>query len=150
MFGSMQRGVNAYAKVGMETSVISASPHKLIVLLYDGALAAIRNAARHMAAGEIAEKGVAIGKALDIIDSGLRASLDKKGGGEIAANLDALYVYMAQRLLTASLQNQVAMLDEVQALLVDLRDAWTQIGDKPAQQDAMTPSVAQSAILASA
>jgi flagellar protein FliS len=131
MFGSMQRGVNAYAKVGLETSVISASPHKLIVLLYDGALVAVRNAATHMAAGNIAEKGVAIGKAINIIDSGLRASLDKKGGGEIAANLDALYVYITQRLLTASLQNKTEMLDEVQALLADLRDAWTQIGDKP-------------------
>lgn len=150
MFGSMQRGVNAYAKVGLETSVSSASPHKLIVLLYDGALAAIKNAARHMAAGEIAEKGAAIGKALDIIDSGLRASLDKKGGGEIAANLDALYVYMAQRLLTASLQNQIAMLDEVQVLLIDLRDAWTQIGEKPAQQNPMAQATAQAAIFASA
>ena len=146
MFGSMQRGVNAYAKVGLETSVISASPHKLIVLLYDGALAAIKTAARHMAAGQIAEKGVAIGKALDIINSGLRASLDKKAGGEIAANLDALYVYMAQRLLTASLENKPAMLEEVQVLLADLRDAWTQIGDKPAQADGM----AQSSVLASA
>ena len=106
MFGSMQRGVNAYAKVGLETSVISASPHKLIVLLYDGALAAIKSAANHMAAGRIAEKGEAIGKALDIINNGLRASLDKKGGGEIAANLDSLYVYMAQRLLTASAAEQ--------------------------------------------
>jgi flagellar protein FliS len=146
MFGSMQRGVNAYAKVGLETSVISASPHKLIVLLYDGALVAVKNAANHMAAGNIAGKGEAIGKALDIINNGLRASLDKKGGGEIAANLDALYVYMAQRLLTASLQNKTAMLDEVQALLVDLRDAWTQIGEKPAAPGAM----ANSPVLASA
>ncbi len=146
MFGSMQRGVNAYAKVGLETSVISASPHKLIVLLYDGALAAIKSAANHMLAGNIAEKGEAIGKALDIINNGLRASLDKKGGGDIAANLDALYVYMTQRLLTASLQNKSAMLEEVQALLVDLRDAWTQIGEKPALPSAMSPA----SVLASA
>ena len=131
MFGSMQRGVNAYAKVGLETSVISASPHKLIVLLYDGALVAIKSAAGHMAAGNIAEKGVAIGKAINIIDSGLRASLDSNAGGEIAANLDALYVYMTKRLLTASLQNKPAMLEEVQVLLADLREAWMQIGDQP-------------------
>jgi flagellar protein FliS len=131
MFGSMQRGVNAYAKVGLETSVISASPHKLIVLLYDGALVAIRSAAAHMATGNIAEKGVAIGKAINIIDSGLRASLDSNAGGEIAANLDALYVYMTKRLLTASLQNKPAMLEEVQVLLADLRAAWMQIGDLP-------------------
>ena len=146
MFGSMQRGVNAYAKVGLETSVISASPHKLIVMLYDGAIAAVKNAAKHMAAGEIAEKGTAINKAIDIVNNGLRASLDRKGGGEIAANLDALYVYMTQRLLTASLQNQTAMLDEVLGLLADLRDAWTQIGEKPAQANPMS----QAAVLASA
>ena len=138
MFGSMQRGVNAYAKVGLETSVISASPHKLIVMLYDGALAAIKSAASHMAAGNIAEKGAAISKALDIINNGLRASLDKKAGGEIASNLDSLYVYMTERLLTANLQNKLSLLDEVQALLADLRDAWTQIGEKPAAPAAMS------------
>jgi len=138
MFGSMQRGVNAYAKVGLETSVISASPHKLIVMLYDGALAAIKSAASHMAAGNIAEKGAAISKALDIINNGLRASLDKKAGGEIASNLDSLYVYMTERLLTANLQNKSSLLDEVQTLLADLRDAWTQIGEKPAAPAAMS------------
>jgi flagellar protein FliS len=138
MFGSMQRGVNAYAKVGLETSVISASPHKLIVMLYDGALAAIKSAASHMAAGNIADKGAAISKALDIINNGLRASLDKKAGGEIASNLDSLYVYMTERLLTANLQNKLSLLDEVQTLLADLRDAWTQIGEKPAAPAAMS------------
>jgi flagellar protein FliS len=138
MFGSMQRGVNAYAKVGMETSVISASPHKLIVLLYDGALTAIKSAASHMAAGNIAEKGAAVSKAIDIINNGLRASLDKKAGGEIASNLDALYVYMTERLLMANLQNKTALLDEVQTLLADLRDAWAQIGEKPVQSSAMS------------
>ena len=138
MFGSMQRGVNAYAKVGLETSVISASPHKLIVMLYDGALAAIKSAASHMAAGNIPEKGAAISKALDIINNGLRASLDKKAGGEIASNLESLYVYMSHRLLTANLENKLSMLDEVQSLLADLRDAWTQIGEKPMVPSAMS------------
>jgi len=146
MFGSMQRGVNAYAKVGMETSVISASPHKLIVLLYDGAITAIKNGATQMTAGNIIEKGAAISKALDIINNGLRASLDKKAGGEIASNLDSLYVYMTERLLMANLQNKVALLDEVQTLLVDLRDAWTQIGEKPAQ----APSMSHYPVMASA
>lgn len=146
MFGSMQRGVNAYAKVGLETSVISASPHKLIVMLYDGALAAIKSAASHMAAGHIVEKGAAISKALDIINNGLRASLDKKAGGEIASNLDSLYVYMTERLLTANLQNKTSLLDEVQTLLVDLRDAWNQIGEKPVQ----APSMAHYPVMASA
>ncbi|QNA90067.1 flagellar export chaperone FliS [Massilia sp. Dwa41.01b] len=147
MFGSMQRGVNAYAKVGLETSVISASPHKLIVMLYDGALVAVKSAANHMAAGHIAERGAAISKALDIINNGLRASLDKKAGGDIARNLDALYVYMTERLLMANLQNKAALLDEVQTLLTDLRDAWTQIGEKPA---APADAMSQYPVMASA
>jgi len=133
----MQRGVNAYAKVGLETSVIAASPHKLIVMLYDGALNAIKNADKHMSAGQIAEKGAAISKALDIINNGLRASLDKKAGGDIASNLDSLYAYMTERLLTANLQNKADMLEEVQTLLTDLRDTWTQIGEKPAAPSAL-------------
>ena len=139
MFGSMQRGVNAYAKIGLETSVISASPHKLIVMLYDGALVAIKSATSHMALGHIAEKGAAISKALDILNNGLRASLDKQAGGEIAENLDTLYVYMMERLLTASLTNEPAILEEVRTLLLDLRDAWMQIGEKPSVPDVGAP-----------
>lgn len=136
MFGSTQRGVHAYAKVGLETSVIAASPHQLIVMLYDGALSAIRTAGVHMAAGRVAEKGAAISKALSIIDNGLRASLDKKAGGDIAANLDALYAYMSDRLLSANLHNKSALLDEVQTLLSGLRESWSRIGGQPAAADA--------------
>ena len=59
MFGSSQRGANAYAKVGLETGVVAASPHKLIVMLFDGALAAVRSAAIHMTARDIEKKGLA-------------------------------------------------------------------------------------------
>ena len=79
MFGTMQRGVNAYAKVGLETNVSSASPHALIVMLYDGALVAVLKAIAHMKAGNIAEKGKAVSHAIAIIDNGLRASLDING-----------------------------------------------------------------------
>ncbi|MFP5390423.1 MAG: flagellar export chaperone FliS [Gammaproteobacteria bacterium] len=132
MFGSMQRGVNAYAKVGIETGVTAASPHKLIVMLFDGALVSVNSAIMHMKAGNIADKGAAISKAIMIIDSGLRAALDKKAGGEIAEGLDALYEYMGARLLQANLKNQVEILEEVQRLLNDLRGAWNAIGDTPA------------------
>jgi flagellar protein FliS len=128
MFGTSSRGVNAYAKVGLETGVTSASPHKLIVMLYDGALAAIMTAITQMKAGNVEEKGKAISKAIRIIDDGLRASLDKEVGGDIARNLDALYDYMSRRLLEANLKNDPAMLDEVRGLLADLRDTWNQIG----------------------
>lgn len=139
MFGSKQYGVNAYAKVGVETGVSSASPHQLIVMLFDGAMKALGAAIVNMKANNIAAKGEAISKAILIIDSGLRASLDKKAGGEIAEGLDALYEYMGTRLLQANLKNDVGILEEVQKLLGDLRSAWNAIETSPAVQPAPAP-----------
>jgi flagellar protein FliS len=127
MFGLERSGANAYAKVGIETGVVAASPHKLIVMLFEGALLAVAMGIQHMKAGEIEKKGLAISKAIMIIDSGLRASLDKKAGGEIAGNLDSLYAYMSEKLLAANLKNQPEMLEEVQSLLKDLKSAWDAI-----------------------
>lgn len=129
MFGSSTRGANAYAKVGVETGVTSASPHKLIMMLYDGALVAIANAMQQMKSGNIPEKGKYISKAILIIDSGLRASLDKSAGGDIALNLDSLYEYMSSRLLLANVNNQPEMLEEVYHLLVELKTAWEAIAE---------------------
>jgi flagellar protein FliS len=93
-----------------------------------------------MKAGHIPQKGEAISKAILIIDSGLRAALDKKAGGDIAEGLDALYEYMGARLLQANLKNQVDILEEVQRLLGELRGAWNAIGATPAAtQDGPTP-----------
>jgi len=133
MFGSMQRGVNAYAKVGLETGVTAASPHKLIVMLYDGALVSILNAGMNMKSGNVAAKGAAISKAINIVDNGLRAALDKKVGGEIAQNLDALYEYISARLFKANLENDQGILDEAHALLSDLRNAWNAIDPQAGQ-----------------
>jgi flagellar protein FliS len=142
MFGSRQTGVNAYAKVGMETGVIAASPHKLIVMLFDGALVAIGSALVFMRAGNISEKGRSISKAITIIDAGLRAALDKKAGGEIAESLDALYEYMSERLLISNLKNDTGMLEEVQRLLTELRDAWNAIADAPVVSGKPLPKLA--------
>ncbi|WP_215409972.1 flagellar export chaperone FliS [Janthinobacterium sp. JC611] len=146
MFGTQQRGVNAYAKVGLETGIVSASPHKLIVMLYDGALVAVLSAQMHMKSGNIPEKGKSISKAIQIIDNGLRASLDKEAGGQIAEGLDALYEYMSARLLTANLNNDISVLEEVQRLLTDLRETWNAIGATPAAMPGAdlkrTPSLA--------
>ncbi|WLI87967.1 flagellar export chaperone FliS [Massilia sp. R2A-15] len=146
MFGSQRSGANAYAKVGVETGVLSASPHKLIAMLFDGALVALSTALVQMKAGNIAAKGQAISKAITIIDEGLRASLDKSAGGGIAVSLDALYEYMGGRLLTANLNNQPELIEEVQRLLGELKQAWDQIAPgagAPAQAAmALPPSAA--------
>jgi flagellar secretion chaperone FliS len=127
MFGTARSGANAYAKVSVETGVMAASPHKLIVMLFDGAISSIVTAQMQLKASNIAGKGQSISKAISIIDDGLRASLDKKVGGEIALSLDALYEYMSQQLLLANLRNDMEKLDEVQRLLNDLKGAWLAI-----------------------
>lgn len=142
MFGSRQTGVNAYAKIGMETGVLAASPHKLIVMLFDGALTALNDASAGIRNSDIAQKGKSLSKAIMIIDSGLRAALDKKAGGEIAESLDALYEYMSNRLLTANVNSDLGMVEEVQRLLTELRDAWNAIADTPAASGIPQPNLA--------
>jgi len=119
---------STYAKVGLETGVIAASPHQLIVMLYEGAELAVRMAIKHMNEGDMARKSAAISKAIAIILEGLRAALDVKQGGDIAPQLDSLYDYMNKRLMLAHLNNQTAPLEEVQGLLRELHVAWLQIG----------------------
>ena len=143
MFGTPKRGVGAYATVGLETGVAAASPHKLVVMLYDGVIVALLSAINNIKAANIAAKGAALSKATTIIDNGLRAALDKQAGGEIAENLDALYDYMSRRLLQANIRNDIAIVEEVHTLMADLREAWVQIGEKTEQ--AAPPSAMQRA-----
>ena len=150
MFGSKQNGVNAYAKVGIETGVAAASPHKLIVMLFEGALVAVSTGLQHMKAGNIPAKGAAISKAILIIDSGLRAALDKKAGGEIAESLDSLYEYMGARLLMANLKNQPEVLEEVHRLLSELKGAWDAIGDTQRPQQSAVPATTRPSTFVSA
>ena len=98
MFGQSRQGAYMYANMGLETGVLAASPNKLIIMLYDGAITACRGAIVHMQQQDIQKKSDMLAKAIMIIESGLRMSLNKKAGGEIATNLDALYMYMSNRL----------------------------------------------------
>lgn len=123
-----RNALNAYSQVGVETGVAAASPHKLIAMLYEGALLSIASAKVYMQRKEVARKGEAISKAIAIIDEGLKSSLDEKVGGDLAQNLKALYSYMCQRLLVANLKNEIEPLDEVARLLAELKGAWDTIG----------------------
>jgi len=119
---------NAYANVGLETGVMAANPHQLIIMLYEGAELSVRMAIRHMNEGDLVKKSAAITKASTIILEGLRAALDTRQGGKLAMQLDALYDYMGKRLMLAHLKNQTEPLEEVLGLLRELHDAWKQIG----------------------
>ena len=127
MFGSPRNPTAAYASVGVETSVATADPHKLILLLFEGAKAAILSAKMNMELGNIAEKGRLISNAIDIITNGLKASLDFEKGGDLSLKLAALYDYMVQRLLWGNLKNDPAALDEVMHLLGEIHSAWVEI-----------------------
>jgi len=119
---------NAYRQVGTETAVASATPHRLIEMLFDGCMDAMAQAKGAMRAGQVEVKGRALGRAVRIVDEGLRASLDMRGGGALAGDLHALYGYLTMRLTAANLRNDEQAIDECQRLLAPLRDAWRDIG----------------------
>jgi flagellar protein FliS len=136
MFSQGHAGASAYARVGVETGVMGANPHRLILMLYQGARQAIAQARMHLRQGNIGPRGEAIGKAMGIIDGGLAASLNKEVGGQIALRLDALYTYMMRRLLEANIEQSDAMLVEVDGLLATLEEAWIGIGPEAAKMAA--------------
>ncbi|PWW07760.1 flagellar export chaperone FliS [Mangrovibacter plantisponsor] len=125
-------GVKAYQKVSLESAVMSASPHQLIVMLFDGALSALVRAKLFMEQGAVADKGKALSHAINIIDSGLKTALDTSEEDELTSNLISLYEYMIRRLLHANLRNDIAAVEEVERLLTNIADAWKQV--KPTYQ----------------
>ncbi|MCY1408876.1 Flagellar secretion chaperone FliS [compost metagenome] len=130
MVTSTMRGAAAYARVGVESSVMSATPHRLIGMLFDGAQASIRAARLHMQGGDVAEKGKAISRAIDIVNQGLLAALDHERGGELAGRLEQIYDYVVRLLLQANLHNDEQRLDEAARLLEDIGSAWREIGQQ--------------------
>ncbi|WP_025598278.1 flagellar export chaperone FliS [Burkholderia sp. WSM2230] len=136
MFSPGHSGANAYARVGVETGVMGASPHRLIVMLYQGARQAIAQARMHVQQGNVSGRGEAIGKAIQIVESGLQQSLNLEVGGEIAQRLNALYSYMSRRLLEANIKASEAMLVEVDGLLATLEEAWIGIAPEIARMAA--------------
>ncbi len=121
-----------YAKTGMETGVATANPHRLILMLLDGAQLAIAKAEDAMQKGRIADKGESISRTIGIIGNGLKASLDYSAGDELSNRLAALYDYMVARLVHANLNNDIAALKEVSHLLSEIKSAWEEIANDPA------------------
>lgn len=138
---SARSHANAYAKVGLETGIVAANPHQLIVMLYEGAELSVRMAIKHLNEGDLGKKSVAVSKASNIIAEGLRAALDLEQGGEIAQQLDALYEYMNRRLMQMHVRHEAAPLEEVLGLLQELHGAWKQIG-APAGAASASPNPA--------
>ncbi|MND30698.1 Flagellar protein FliS [compost metagenome] len=112
-----------YQTVNTQAQAVDASPHRLIQMLMEGGLTRLAQARGAIERGQLAQKGELIGKAIAII-GGLRDGLNFEQGGDIAANLDALYEYMVSRLLEANLKSDAALVDEVAGLLRNVKSGW--------------------------
>ncbi|HEX2519275.1 MAG TPA: flagellar export chaperone FliS [Castellaniella sp.] len=118
------RATGSYANIGLETEVMGASPERLISLLFRGAQSALAQARHHLQNGNVAERGKALSKAIDIVESGLKASVDTERGGEVARHLIAAYELIVRDLMQANLHQDEAKLDSAETLLNNLAEAW--------------------------
>jgi flagellar protein FliS len=120
--------IKQYQQVSVNSSVMGASPHRLVQMLMEGVLEQIAVAKVSMASNEIAMKGHSISRAITIV-GGLQGALNEEAGGKIAENLSDLYDYMASRLIVANTQNDGAILDEVFGLMLEIKMGWDAMPD---------------------
>ncbi|WP_213909148.1 flagellar export chaperone FliS [Stutzerimonas nitrititolerans] len=118
-----------YQSVNTNAQLVDATPHRLIQMLMEGGLTRLAQAKGAMERNDIALKGTLIGKTIDIV-GGLRQGLNLEAGGEVAANLDSLYIYMTTRLVEANRKNDPTILDEVAGLLREIKSGWDGISQQ--------------------
>ena len=121
-----------YERVRVESKVAEATPHELVAMLFDGFMEAVAQARGAIRDQRAEIKGQAIGRAVRIIEEGLRAGLDLRAGGTLARDLNELYGYLTLRLTLANLRNDDNALDECQRLMRPLQQAWQDIAEPPA------------------
>ena len=121
--------MNAYQNTYMQNQVQNASPEKILIMLYDGAIRFIRQGRLALEEGNKAEKLKKVSRAINILTE-LSNTLDFEQGGEFAENMDSLYWYMIRELTRSNAKNEPEPLDAVEEMLVDLRDAWVQAVDQ--------------------
>lgn len=124
-----KRGANTYAKIGIESSVLAASPIQLIVMLFDGAQSAIRSAKLHIQSNQPEIAGQKISKAMDIINEGLIGSLDYKSSPDVSASFEQLYATTSKLLYDANRYQDTVRLDQADKILEELNSAWRSISE---------------------
>lgn len=123
-----------------KTQVVTASREKILLMLYEGAIRFTKQARVAMNDKKIAEKGKAISKATAIL-SELMATLDFKIGGQLAQDLENLYIFMIDKLIEANIHNKVEALDDVERLLNTLYSAWKDVIDNPRPDGCPSPTL---------
>ncbi|MBV1884953.1 MAG: flagellar export chaperone FliS [Gammaproteobacteria bacterium] len=124
----MNNALDSYKVVGNQTGVVDANPHRLIQMLFEGALDRLNMAKGFIEHDNIEARSIYINKAISII-GGLQSSLNNEAGGEIADNLDSLYDYLMRRLYDANRQNSIEMVEEVLVLLKEIKSGWDSISE---------------------
>lgn len=122
----MNKAIAQYQQLNVASVVDSASPHELVEMLFAGAASRLQKASGCIRHDDINGRNDAINQTISILH-GLQASLDRKEGGDLAENLDALYAYMQRQLIRANSDNDASILAEVQDLLKTLQQAWQAI-----------------------
>jgi len=119
------RALRQYQKVNSHAQISEATPHRLVQMLMEGGLDRMAQAKGAMARGDIPEKGLMLGKAIDII-IGLRDGLDPEKSTDPASvqQLESLYAYMTNRLIDANVQSDPTIVDEVAGLLITVKSGW--------------------------
>lgn len=119
-------GVNTYQQVGLVSELENASPERLIQMLLGGAINQLQAARRAIKKNDVAGRGEAVSRAMDIINT-LSASLDKAHSEKIVENLHNLYDYIIRQLMKTSIENNPIYLDESEKLLAEIKFAWDNI-----------------------
>lgn len=121
-----------------KTQVVTASREKILLMLYEGAIRFTKQARVAMVEKKIADKGKAISKATAIL-SELMATLDFKVGGQLAQDLENLYIFMIDKLIEANIHNKIECLDDVERLLNTLYSAWKDVIENPRPDGVPSP-----------
>ena len=125
------RAVSAYKRVNVETSFNPDDKHHVVSMLLDGVVQSLVEARGAMQRGDVVARVKAIGKAVRIIEEGLKPGLDKQDGGDLAQNLEGLYGYCTMRLALANARNDESIVEEVGRLMTEIATAWKDIKNNP-------------------
>jgi flagellar protein FliS len=143
---SKKSNINQYSSIDLENEVANADPHRLVQLLFEGALVRLSRAKIFIDQNDYESKNSSLGRVAEIIGT-LQESLDLEKGGNIAGNLYQLYDYMLRRLLIANKNNDKAIVDEVIKLLAEVKSGWDSIREDYVKANAQARPPSPSASL---
>lgn len=125
-----RRGAKAYAHCAVESSAMSASPHQLISMLFEGLKSQMITSILCIEEGNIEGRSKAVSKCLDIVNNGLSAALDIEVGGEVAKNLDSVYAFVGRLLMEANRENSVSKIKKAMDIIDPIAQAWQEVGQR--------------------